>query len=190
MKFPKKSVACLALLGALIFSNSLNATTAAKTQKSCTATPVRVAQNDAQLATLEKQMAQMVNAARKTAKLSPLVFDEKLAQVARAHSLEMRDKNYFAHESPTESLRDPQDRYRAAFGETPAVVAENVYRAWSSAPQKITLRTIQTAHTALMNSPHHRENILESRVQRIGIGIIINKNGDIWVTQMFSRPTW
>ena len=186
---PKQSAVCAMLLGALMFPHSLSATPATKMQKS-TSTPVRVAQNNAQLAMLEKQMAQMVNAARKTAKLPPLVWDEKLAQVARAHSAEMRDKNYFAHESPTASLRDPQDRYRAAFGETPAVVAENVYRAWSSAPQKITLKTIQTAHTALMNSPHHRENILESRVQRIGIGFIVNKNGDIWITQMFSRPTW
>ena len=152
--------------------------------------PVRVAQSDVQLAAFEKQMAQMVNTARKNAKLPSLVFDEKLAEVARAHSLEMRDKNYFAHESPTASLRNPIDRYRAAFGQTPAVVAENVYRAWSSAPQKTTLKTIQTAHAALMNSPHHRENILESRVQRIGIGFVVNKNGDLWVTQMFSRPTW
>lgn len=153
-------------------------------------TPVRIAQNDAQLANLEKQMAQMVNAARRNANLSPLTFDENLSQVARAHSLEMRDKKYFAHESPMPNLRDPLDRYRAAFGQTPAMVAENVYRAWSSAPQKVTLKSIQAAHASLMNSPHHRENILRDGVQRLGIGVVVNQNGDIWVTQMFSRPRW
>ena len=160
----------------------------AKSAQTKSQTPVQTMQNNLQLAVFEKQMAQMVNAARKNAKLSPLIWDEKLAQVARAHSLEMRDKKYFAHQSPTENLREPIDRYRAAFGQTPAVVAENVYRAWSSVPQKITLKTVRNSHVALMNSPHHREKILESRVQRVGIGIISNKNGDFWVTQMFSRP--
>ncbi len=190
MKFLKNWAALFVLSGTLMFLGSLNVHAATKTRKAPNPTPVRVLQNDAQLANMEKQMAQMVNAARKNASLSPLIFDENLAQVARAHSTEMRDKSYFAHQSPTANLREPLDRYIAAFGQTPAVIAENIYRAWSSEPQTITLRTIQTGHNALMNSPGHRANILYPSVQRIGIGIITNKNGDLWITQMFSRPSW
>lgn len=152
-------------------------------------TPVRMAQNDAQLASFERDMAQMVNAARRNAGLSPLLYDESLAQVARAHALEMRNRNYFAHESPTASLRHPQDRYRVAFGRIPAMIAENVYREWGS-PRRVTFAQIGRGHTALMNSPGHRANILDSRSRRIGIGIVVNARGDIWITQMFSRLTW
>lgn len=152
-------------------------------------TPVRVAQNNTQLATFERDMAQLVNAARADAGLAPLVYDESLAQVSRAHSLEMRNRNYFAHESPTASLRHPQDRYRVAFGRIPAMIAENVYREWGT-PRQVSSAQIGRGHASLMNSPGHRANILDQRVRRIGIGIITNAKGDIWVTQMFSRLSW
>lgn len=152
-------------------------------------TPVRVAQNNAQLAAFERDMAQMVNAARRNAGLPPLAYDASLAQVSRAHSLEMRNRNYFAHESPTASLRNPQDRYRAAFGRVPAMVAENVYREWGT-PRQVSAAQIGRGHVSLMNSPGHRANILDRRVRRIGIGIITNSKGDIWITQMFSRLNW
>ncbi|HVF85077.1 MAG TPA: CAP domain-containing protein, partial [Abditibacteriaceae bacterium] len=117
-----------------------------------TTTPVRVAQNNAQLAAFERDMALLVNAARADAGLPSLVYDESLAQVARAHSLEMRNRNYFAHESPTASLRHPQDRYRAAFRRTPAMISENVYREWGT-PRRVSSAQVGRGHVSLMNSP-------------------------------------
>ena len=46
----------------------------------------------------------------------------------------------------------------------------------------------QAAHAALMKPPGHRSNILLPGVTRIGIGIMANATGDLWVTQMFARP--
>ncbi|HEX8234354.1 MAG TPA: CAP domain-containing protein [Abditibacteriaceae bacterium] len=149
-------------------------------------TPARVAQNDKNLAALEQVMARLVNAERTKAGLSTLSFDATLAATARAHSVDMRDRNYFAHESKTTALREPLDRYRAVFKTTPSIVAENIYRSWGS-PRRINQADIQTAHNALMNSPGHRSNILQPRVTRLGIGIVANANGDLWVTQMFAR---
>jgi uncharacterized protein YkwD len=149
-------------------------------------TPTRIGQSDKSLAALEQTMLGMVNAERAKAGLGTLVWDANLADTARAHSVDMRDRNYFAHESPTTALRDPIDRYRAVFKATPAVVAENVYRSWGS-PRRIGQAEVVAAHSSLMNSPGHRSNILMARVTRIGIGIITNSNGDIWVTQMFAR---
>jgi uncharacterized protein YkwD len=149
-------------------------------------TPTRIGQNDKALAALEQTMLGMVNAERVKAGLGTLVWDANLADTARAHSVDMRDRSYFAHESPTTALRDPIDRYRAVFKTTPAVVAENVYRSWGS-PRRVGQAEVQAAHSSLMNSPGHRSNILMARVTRIGIGIITNANGDIWVTQMFAR---
>lgn len=165
----------------------------ARSNRSATAsrptTPVRVAQNSEQLAAFERDMALLVNNERQNAGAPSLVYDESLAQVARAHSLEMRNRNYFAHESPTASLRHPQDRYRVAFRRIPALIAENVYREWGS-PRRVSSAQIERGHVSLMNSPGHRANILDARSRRVGIGIVVNQKGDIWVTQMFSRLTW
>jgi uncharacterized protein YkwD len=149
-------------------------------------TPARIGQSDKNMASLEQAMARLVNAERAKAGLNVLTFEATLAATARAHSVDMRDRNYFAHEAKTDALREPLDRYRAVFKTTPSIVAENIYRSWGS-PRRISQADIQTAHNALMNSPGHRSNILLARVTRIGIGIVTNANGDIWVTQMFAR---
>lgn len=147
----------------------------------------RLETTDQRLAKLERTMAQMVNAERAKANLSPLEFNDELASVGRAHAAEMRDLNYFAHESPTRNLAAPLDRYRAVFGRTPRIVAENIYRAWGTQHQ-LSLDDILAGHRALMNSPGHRANILMPGLTRIGIGIVVNANGDIWLTQMFDKP--
>lgn len=154
---------------------------------SASANPSRLATSDARIAKLEKEMLALVNATRQGQGMRALTWDDTLAEVARAHSAEMRDKNYFAHQSPSAKLRDPLDRYAAGLGATPRLVAENIYRAWGSA-SSLNSKAISTGHTALMNSPGHRANILLDGATRIGIGIVANSKGDIWITQMFSKP--
>ena len=46
-------------------------------------------------------------------------------------------------------------------------------------------QTVQAAHTAFMNSPGHRANILNSSFTTIGIGIVSDGNGNIYISQMF-----
>jgi uncharacterized protein YkwD len=146
-----------------------------------------LAQGDARLAKLENAMMEMVNAERTKAGLGELKWDDNLANVARAHSAEMRDKNYFAHESPTPGLTTHADRYRAAGHQMPRVLAENIFRSWGS-PRQLGLDEIKEGHASLMKSPGHRANILYPEVTRIGIGIAVNARGDLWLTQMFMRP--
>ncbi len=143
--------------------------------------------NDARVLRLEKLMLQIVNNERAGKKLAPLAWDETMASVARAHSAEMRDKKYFAHESPTPSLKDPLDRYIAGVGKTPRLVAENVFRAWGSR-SFLSDSDIRDAHKSLMDSPGHRSNILLDGATKLGIGIAANASGDIWITQLFARP--
>lgn len=142
--------------------------------------------SDSRLIKLEETMFKIVNAERAKNGLSQLQIDPKLADVARAHSAEMRDKQYFAHESPTPNLKDPLDRFQAAFGSTPRIIAENVYRAWGSR-SFLNEKEVETAHQALMDSPGHRANILAGGVTRLGIGFATNATGDIWITQMFAK---
>lgn len=144
-------------------------------------------QADARLAKLEADMVEMVNAERAKIGLKPLAVEETLAGVARAHSAEMRDKAYFAHESPTSSLREPIDRFQSAFSDKPRVIAENIFRSWG-AQRQVTISEIREGHESLMKSPGHRANILYPDVTHIGIGIVANGRGDLWITQMFLHP--
>ena len=49
----------------------------------------------------ERRMLELVNAERSSAGLKPLVADDRLREVARAHSMEMFQRDYFSHTSPT-----------------------------------------------------------------------------------------
>jgi len=154
---------------------------------SIAASVASLTQTDARLSKLEADMIEMVNAERAKAGLRALAPDERLASVARAHSAEMRDKSYFAHESPTTSLHEPMDRYQNALNDMPRVIAENIFRSWGSQRQ-VTINEIKEGHAALMKSPGHRANILYGDVTRIGVGVVANARGDVWITQMFLRP--
>ncbi len=147
--------------------------------------PARLAASDARLSKLEAFMIELVNADRQQQGLNPLQSDARLADVARAHSAEMRDKSYFEHESPTPSLFRPIDRYQIGYGGTPHIIAENIYRVYGGRSH-LTQADTRAAQTAFINSPGHRANILNRDVNRIGIGFSTNSTGDLWVTQMFS----
>jgi uncharacterized protein YkwD len=107
----------------------------------------------------EQRMLDLVNAERTKAGLGPLLADDRLRDVARQHSLEMFQRDYFSHTSPTTG--SPFDRMHAA-GIDFLVAGENL----AYAPN------VEVAHTGLMNSPGHRANILRPEFGRVGIGVI------------------
>ena len=152
-----------------------------------TDTPARLSNSDARIAKLEKLVFDLVNQERVKRGLNELRWSDDLAAVGRAHAAEMRDKKYFAHESPTPALRDPLDRYVAATGRQPRLIAENIYRAWGSR-SFLNESDLRNAHKALMDSPGHRANILLGSANSLGVGLVANASGDIWLDEMFSRP--
>jgi len=107
----------------------------------------------------EERMLELVNQERTRAGLRALRADEELRQVARAHSREMFEQGYFAHNSPVTGT--PFDRMRRA-GIRFIVAGENLAYAPS----------VQVAHEGLMRSPGHRANILRAEFGRVGIGVI------------------
>ncbi len=121
---------------------------------------------------LEAEMLRLVNKERIAAGLRALAPAPELTEVARKHSADMFARGYFAHNTP-EGL-DPFDRMRAA--EVRFVTAgENLALA----------RSVQIAHTGLMNSPGHRANILRPEFGRVGIGIMDGGGRGLMVTQNF-----
>jgi uncharacterized protein YkwD len=122
----------------------------------------------------EQRMLDLVNGERARAGLQALAADERLRQVARAHSLEMFQLDYFSHTSPTAG--SPFDRMHAA-GIPFLVAGENL----AYAPN------VESAHQGLMNSPGHRANILRPEFGRVGIGVIRSPAQGSMFTQDFTN---
>jgi len=122
----------------------------------------------------EQRMLDLLNGERSSAGLRPLLADERLRQVARAHSLEMFQLNYFSHTSPTSG--SPFNRMRAA-GIAFVVAGENL----AYAPN------VEIAHQGLMKSPGHRANILRPEFGRVGIGVIRSQFQGSMFTQDFTN---
>jgi len=129
----------------------------------------------------EQQLIDMVNTERWGRKLGILRPNPMLTEVARAHSREMAMLNYFDHYSPNVEFRSPMKRYLKTLGYTPryACVSENLYYC--------NRFNVQRGHTALMNSPSHRENILNEIFDEVGVGCYIAPDGRLWVTEMFLK---
>lgn len=121
---------------------------------------------------LEQQMLVLVNQVRAQAGAPPLVMDDNLQKVARAHSRDMWLRGYFGHVDPDGN--DPFARMRAA-GITFETAGENI----ALAP------TLSIAQFGLMNSPPHRANILDPHFGRVGIGIVSAGASGLMVTQDF-----
>lgn len=107
----------------------------------------------------EDKMVSLVNAERAKNGLKPLKVDVLIRNVARTHSMDMLRNGYFGHDSL--SGQTPFDRLVTA-GVSFRVAGENLALAPS----------VDLAHIGLMNSPSHRENILDPEYGRIGIGIM------------------
>ena len=138
-------------------------------------------------AQFERQLFALVNEERRKRGLNELLPDETLTKIAREHAAEMREKGFFAHESPTPGRREPLDRYMLYETRKPQTIAENVARRWGSRPS-LNESNIRGTHADLMQSSHHRANILREGLTHLGIGVASNGQGDFWVTEVFAKP--
>lgn len=126
-----------------------------------------------------EQVLKYTNQYRKTAGQKNLVLDTDLTRAACYRSLEMAKTNKMSHTRPDGSscftiLKVYKVSYMAA-GENIAynskgmgVDAKNVSQMW-------------------YNSPGHRANMLNGSYQKIGIGIAVASNGDVYYTQLFTN---
>ena len=119
----------------------------------------------------------LVNAERTDQGIEALTPDDALHAVARAHSQDMIDRNFFDHTNPDGD--DPFDRMTDA-GITYTAAAENIQ--WNDFPDPVA-----TAVDGWMNSPGHRTNILNATYTHTGMGVAVD-NGKYYFTQVFTRP--
>lgn len=119
------------------------------------------------------------NIERQKAGLQPLTYNSALSEAARNKAQNMFAENYWAHYAP--SGKDPWG-FMSAAGYKFSFAGENLARNFTN-PEDMT--------KAWMASPSHRDNILNSRYQDIGIGVeegILQGQKTIVVVQMFGHP--
>lgn len=124
-------------------------------------------------------MFEYLNQDRRAQGLPPLAYDERLADVARFHSADMRDNHFFAHDSPTTGSLE--DRLNAS-GYLFLTARENLSEALDP----------KQGQQNLMNSPPHHANIMATDVSHVGIGIVEGGAHDprnLLLTQVFATPS-
>lgn len=127
---------------------------------------------DPSIKSLEEQILLLVNKERSNQGLAPVALNWQISRIARIKSEDMRDNDYFSHQSPTygspfDMLRKFNIAYRTA-GENIAKgqrTPEDVMRAW-------------------MNSEDHRKNILNPDFTELGVGYCEGRDTTFW-TQIF-----
>ena len=129
-----------------------------------------VPQVDSAVSAYEAEVVRLVNEIRREHGLRELTADWELSRVARYKSQDMKDRGYFAHNSPTYGT--PFEMIRA-FGLSFRTAGENIARGYA---------TPQAVVNGWMNSSGHRANILNGSYTQIGVGYVAQ--GNYW-TQMF-----
>lgn len=123
--------------------------------------PLSVKAQEAVNAAHERQILDLVNVIRHRNNLPRLRWNEQAAHVARQHSREMKEKQFFDHVSVTTGW-DPFERLRRA-GLAYHQAGENIAAGFADAIE---------AHESWMNSLDHRKNVLEKAFTDLGVGVV------------------
>ena len=142
---------------------------------------------EATVSELERKVHAGINAARVNNGGSALEWDDGLASIARAHSDDMTNRNYFSHDTP-EGM-DPTDRlHRAGLNCRKGYrygIAENIAIETSIGNME---QTATEAVKGWMNSPGHRRNLLNREYSTTGVGASFGAwrgYESVYLTQVF-----
>jgi len=110
----------------------------------------------------ERRVLELTNERRATEGLEPLLWHDELADVARVHSRDMYSVNILSHESTDGRTFDLRI---SDAGISWTRIAENVARGQ---------RTPEQVVDEWMNSPLHRDNIMDEHLTHLGVGLYNN----------------
>jgi uncharacterized protein YkwD len=146
---------------------------------------------------LEKAVLKYSNVERNKEGLNELKWDNKLGEIARAHSDDMVQRNFFDHDNP--DGEDPSARaIRTGFSRTKQLgggwftdgIAENIGIMTTGDIVGIgyvsnDVESLAKAQVkSWMQSPGHRENILNGQYSHLGVGVSYD-GSDYYFTQNF-----
>jgi|GEM_PF-1632777 len=119
-------------------------------------------QSDATSYSFAEQVVYLTNLERERNDLAPLQFSAELFHAAQNHAEAMASGDFFAHQDPTTGSRVGDRAGAAGFQWT--AIGENI-AAGNPTPA--------TVVTAWMESPDHRQNILDVDYREIGVGYFL-----------------
>jgi uncharacterized protein YkwD len=124
---------------------------------------------------MAEQLLALTNQARTQAGLQPLTWDPALAEAAMKHCERMSVEGPIEHQYPGElGLSDRASLTGAHF----SLIEENI--AFGQYPAQI--------HNEWMHSEGHRENLLSTEVDHVGIAVISHR-GNLYAVADFARAT-
>lgn len=126
-----------------------------------------------------EQVIELTNQKRMESGLSPLTLNNQLSEAAQRKAGDMFAFNYWAHNSP--SGRDPWSFFHEV-DYNYLYAGENLARDFMNSSSVV---------DAWMNSPTHRDNLLNSRYQEIGLAVVngtLNGVETTLVVQLFGTP--
>ncbi len=128
---------------------------------------------------LEDQIFSLINKERAQRSYPPFMLNLKLTTVARDHSQNMAKQNFFSHISPSGADLISRIGSRVPW----RYIGENIFKTVGySDPARLVVRK-------WMDSPRHRDNILNRSYRESGIGVYRWRDS-ILITQIFllQRP--
>ncbi|PZV06933.1 MAG: hypothetical protein DCF32_08640 [Leptolyngbya sp.] len=160
------SIALLALVGAGLLPVAI--VPAAIAQRPSTT----AAQTNAAIA---QEILRLVNIERQRVNAPPLVLNDKLTAAAQRHAQDMATSRRMSHTgSDGSTMRSRIDATQYNW----STIGENVAMGQPTAAAVI---------AAWMNSPGHRQNMLNPAFTELGVGYAIGANRPYWA-QVFARP--
>jgi uncharacterized protein YkwD len=117
----------------------------------------------------ERSFASLMNGERTSRDQGKMKLDPELSKAAKVHTGEMVRSNTLVHTTSTSLKR--RVTHWSTIGENVGVGS-----------------TVASLHSAFMNSPAHRDNILHDPFNNVGVGVT-TKDGRMWVTVIFEASS-
>lgn len=139
---------------------------------------------------IEQEIFKATNQERQSRGLRPLSYDDQLNVIAREHSEDMVARGFYDHENPdgegpTERAQNKGIRITSGYW---VGIAENIAIVHlgndADCPTSNEVRLGSCFVEKWMNSPGHRQNILDVNYDDIGVGVFCN-NSECYATQNF-----
>lgn len=126
---------------------------------------------------LERRVFALLNQKRAENGLSPLAWSEDMAKIARAHSIEMAEYNYFSHKGLNGSMvNDRADELGISDWRS---IGENIaFNQGYENPGEFAIE-------CWLKSASHYQNLMSRKWKQSGLGVAITKDGRYYFTQVF-----
>jgi uncharacterized protein YkwD len=125
----------------------------------------------------EKKAFDLINQERIAKGAEPLRWDVDLCRMARMHSKNMAEKNFFAHTGPDGSVKDRAKECGVVGWKA---LGENIaFNLGYSDPAEFAVK-------GWKESPKHLDNLLRTVYTHSAIGVAVASDGSVYFTQVFA----